>query len=186
MQFKSTMNSCGLKWTFSSCSQSVVFMDMTISIEDGKTETALYSKPLALYLYIFPHSCHLPGVFTGLIYGMILRIHQLCSKETDVNREIYLFTRRILDRGHNLDEITTLFSRTIINTKKYFHGSQPTGNNSCIRKQRQLRDRCTFNCLFIPTTPRWASRGLGNASSSNPWETATQSYNKPGRPRNPN
>ena len=46
----------------------------------------MYSKPLALYLYLPPHSCHAPGVLTGLVFGMILRIHRLCSKEEDVDK----------------------------------------------------------------------------------------------------
>jgi hypothetical protein len=118
-RFKSTMNSCGIKWTFSPRSQSTIFMGMTISIEDGKLETALHAKPLALYLYIPPHSCHAPGVLTGLIYGVVLRIHQLCSKENDINRELYLFMRRILDRGHDLDNTTNLFSKAMCNASKY-------------------------------------------------------------------
>ena len=126
---------------------------MTISSKDGKIETALYSKSLALYLYIPPHSCHLPGVLTGLSYGMILRIYQLSSKETDVDREMHVFMRRILNRGHNLDEITTLFSKAIINANIISNEAQPAGKNFCIRKFRQLRDRCTFSHLFIPTTP---------------------------------
>ena len=53
IKFKTIMNSCGLEWTFSPRSQSAIFMDMTISIENGKIETALYSKPLALYI-VYP------------------------------------------------------------------------------------------------------------------------------------
>ena len=63
--FQSAVNSGGLSWEFSKRSKSVVFIDMTIEIEDGKIVTSLYAKPLALYLYIPPHSCHAPGVHTG-------------------------------------------------------------------------------------------------------------------------
>ncbi|KAL7526149.1 hypothetical protein ACHAXR_001344, partial [Thalassiosira sp. AJA248-18] len=59
--FQATVNNGGLEWTFSKRSQSVVFMDMTIEIVGGKIMTSLYAKPLALYLYIPPHSCHTPG-----------------------------------------------------------------------------------------------------------------------------
>ena len=66
--FKSTMNSCGLEWKLSPRSQLVVFMDMTISFKDGKIETALYAKPLSLYLYNPPtHAMYrvfLQGYFT--------------------------------------------------------------------------------------------------------------------------
>ncbi|KAL7524310.1 hypothetical protein ACHAXR_000518, partial [Thalassiosira sp. AJA248-18] len=62
---QAAVNNGGLEWTFSERSQSVVFMDMTIEIVGGKIETSLYAKPLALYLYIPPHSCHAPGVLSG-------------------------------------------------------------------------------------------------------------------------
>jgi hypothetical protein len=76
-----------------------------------------------LYLYIPPHSCYVPCVLTELIYGMILWIYQLYSKEKDVDKETYLFMRRILDRGHSLDNITILFSKAILNVKKYLQRS---------------------------------------------------------------
>ena len=85
-RYKSTINSCGLEWTFLSHSQSIAFMDTTISTEGGNIATPLYTKPPALYLYIPPHSCHAPGVLTRLICRILLRIYQLCSKEKDVER----------------------------------------------------------------------------------------------------
>ena len=150
IKFKTTMNSCGLKWTFSPRSQSVIFMDMTISIENGKIETALYSKPLALYLYIPPHSCHSPGVLAGLIYGMILQIHQLCTKEIDVDREMYLFMRRILNRGHNLDKITTLFSKAIINAKQYLRRSPARRKELLYQKTQAAKRQVYFHLTFHP------------------------------------
>jgi len=66
-------------------------MDMTIQIEDGLIVTSLYAKPMALYQYIPPNSCHPPGVLTGLVYGQILQIYQLCSKMEDVDQELCLF-----------------------------------------------------------------------------------------------
>ena len=78
--FQQAVNSGGLAWEFSKRSKSVVTMDMTIEIGDGKIMTKLYAKPLALYLYIPPHSCHAPGVHIGLIFGNVLRIFQLNSR----------------------------------------------------------------------------------------------------------
>ena len=54
---------------------------------------------------------------------MILRIYQLWSKEKDVDRDTYLFMRRILDHGHSLGNITFLFSKAILNAKPYLQRS---------------------------------------------------------------
>ena len=79
--FKNTVNNGGLNWTFTDRSRQVDFMDMTIKIVGSKIETTLFEKPLALHLYIPPHSCHPPGVIIGIVMGNVLRIFQLCSRQ---------------------------------------------------------------------------------------------------------
>ena len=138
---------------FSPCSQSVIFVNMTISIENGKIETAFYSKPLTLYLYIPSHSCHSPGILAELIYGMILRIHQLCSKETDLDREMHLFMRRILDCGLNLGEITTLFLKAINNTKRYIQRSPAHRKELLHQKAQAAKRQVYFHLPFHPNHP---------------------------------
>ena len=49
----------GLEWEFSDRSLSSTFLDMNITIQPyGKLKTILYEKPMALYLFIPPHSAH--------------------------------------------------------------------------------------------------------------------------------
>eukprot|EP00956_Cyclotella_meneghiniana_P038079 scaffold148520_cov43-Cyclotella_meneghiniana.AAC.2 len=65
----------GMKWDCKNKpSTSVNFMDLTISIDNGRSRiiTPLYEKDLNLYLYIPPFSSHPCGVFTGTISGQIL------------------------------------------------------------------------------------------------------------------
>ena len=69
----------GIKWEFKPLSPSVDFLDITISIDNGCISTTLFEKALNLYLYISPHSCHPPGVLTGLVLGNCHRIYTLCS-----------------------------------------------------------------------------------------------------------
>jgi hypothetical protein len=94
-------------------------MDMTIQIEEGKIVTALYAKPMALYQYIPPNSCHPPGVLTGLVYGQILRIYQLCSKSTDIDKELLQFYKRLVDRGYSRDKLLPLFEKGVDNATDY-------------------------------------------------------------------
>eukprot|EP00956_Cyclotella_meneghiniana_P021804 scaffold40247_cov36-Cyclotella_meneghiniana.AAC.1 len=63
-------------------------MDLTISIDNGKFKFTLFEKPLNLYLYIPPNSAHPPGCITGLIFGNVLRIYQLCSEESDIHNPV--------------------------------------------------------------------------------------------------
>ena len=69
---------------------------MTISICKDWIIMSLYEKCMNLYLYIPPHSDHPPGVLTGLVYGYILRIHSLCSKQSDIDLRMRQFYAKML------------------------------------------------------------------------------------------
>jgi hypothetical protein len=94
-------------------------MDLWLKIVGRKMVTSLYTKPMALHLYLPPHSCHAPGVLSGLIFGNVLLIHQLCSDAQDVVKEIKLFLHRLLDQGYQLTQLTPLFQKALDNAKAY-------------------------------------------------------------------
>merc|ERR1711884_787583 len=50
-RFQCKMNESYLEWEFSNFSNRVDFMDMTITLVDGKLTTTLFEKALNLYLY---------------------------------------------------------------------------------------------------------------------------------------
>ena len=148
-----------MKSTFSSCSQSTIFMNKAISIENGKIETVLYAKPLAFYLYIPPQSCHSSDVLTGVISGMILLIYQLCSKEKDIDQELFLVTRRILDRRQSLDNTTTLFPKEIHNTNKYLQWSPIHRKELLHKKMQEAKIQVYFYIPFHPNHPSLDIKG---------------------------
>jgi hypothetical protein len=84
LNFQTCLNNSGLKWVFSKRSDEIVFMDLQLQIEGKKIITFLFAKPMALHLYIPPHSCHAPGVLSGVVFGNVSCIHQLCSRATDI------------------------------------------------------------------------------------------------------
>jgi hypothetical protein len=109
--FQALLNAMGLNWTFTSPHKKLIFMDMMIQIIDNKLVTTIYSKPLALYQYIPPNSCHPPGSLTGLVYGQILRIYQLCPLSEDVNKELSLFCKCLLNRRYLTPKLIPLFKK---------------------------------------------------------------------------
>jgi hypothetical protein len=118
-EFKAICNTMGLSWTFKSPRKKLIFMDMTIEIEGERLVTTIYAKPMALYQYIPPSSCHPPGVITGLIFGQILRIYQLCSHSKDIDKELSLFYQRLLTRGYKPKNLLPLFEKGINNAITY-------------------------------------------------------------------
>ena len=107
--FQNIINTMGLTWEFSPRSHNVTFMDLNITLVDGRLYTSLYAKPMALHLYLPPTSCHAPGLTVGLIHGHFYRLFMLCSHEKDIELEIYNFFNRLLDRGFSLPTLVPLF-----------------------------------------------------------------------------
>ena len=151
--FQRAVNSGGLTWEFSQRSKSVVFMDMTIEIEDGKIMTRLYAKPLALYLYIPPHSAHAPGVHTGLVFGNVLRIFQLNSRESDIINDLRLFYNCLVERGHQPRDLTPRFARAIKNAERYLSLSEAQRRHLKEEKKKASKRQVYFHIPFHPNNP---------------------------------
>ena len=154
--FKTVVNGSGLTWTFENPCKKIIFMDMTIHIEEGKIVTTLYAKPLALYQYIPPNSCHPPGVLTGLVYGQILRIHRLCSKNSDIEKEIRLFFNRLVDRGYLRTKLLPLFEKGFDNATSYM---SMTLDQRVARKKAKVGRSDERIFLHIPYHPQNPSSG---------------------------
>ena len=69
----------GLTWDVNEPAQLVDFMDLTITIANGRVSTMLFEKRSNRHLYIPAHLSHPPGVVNGIIHGMFCRIYSLCS-----------------------------------------------------------------------------------------------------------
>jgi hypothetical protein len=118
-EFKATCNTMGLRWTFKSPQKKLIFMDMTIRIEGEQLVTTIYAKSMALYQYIPPSSCHPPGVLTGLIFRQILRIYQLCSLSSDIDKELSLFYQHLLNNRYKPINLLPLLKKGINNAITY-------------------------------------------------------------------
>ena len=96
-----------------------LFMDMTIKISGNRLITALYAKAVALYQYIPPTSCHPPGALTGLVFGQVLQIFQICSRDQDIDLELAAFYHHLLDPGYKAANIIPLLIKGIDNANYY-------------------------------------------------------------------
>ncbi len=112
-----TMNSFGphgkrLEWLPSSKApdNKVDFLDMTFTIEpDGSISTKTYQKPMNLYLYLMPESSHPPGVFKGMIFGMIRRYWHQNTHTSDFRQMVKLLYERLRARSHSTSALRQWF-----------------------------------------------------------------------------
>ncbi len=148
--FQACLNNSGLRWIFSERANEVVFMDLRLKIDGKKITSSLYTKPMALHLYIPPHSCHVPRVLSGLVFGNVLRIHQLCSNSKDIVKEIKLLLHRLTDQGYQLVQLTPLFQQAMDNTKVYLQRS-PLDHLQVQSEKKEAHHQQVF--LHLPYHP---------------------------------
>ena len=131
----------------------VVFMDLRLKTEAKKVVASLYAKPMALHLYIHPHSCHAPGVLPGIVFGNVLQIYQLCSRAADVARELKIFLHRLLDCEYQLAQLTLLFQQVMDNAKAYLCCTAL--NHLCARSKRgnEQHRRVFLHLPYHPANP---------------------------------
>ena len=108
-----------MEWEISERTNSVQFLDLTLTIKNNRIHSTLYKKPLNLHLYLPARSAHPPGVLHGLIAGHIYRAFSLCSSETDATasvNNIYQYLRR---RGYSHNTLQPIFDKALANKKVY-------------------------------------------------------------------
>ena len=138
-------------------STSVIFLNMVISIKNNCITTKMYEKTLNLYLYISPFSAHPPGVLTGLIIGNILRIHHLCSKESDCREFFTKFYQQLRAQGYLPSQLDPLFLRGFELTKT---AQMPTTKNKQTERRRSQQSTTDSNnndnvvILHLPYHPK--------------------------------
>jgi hypothetical protein len=152
-EFKKAINKSGLTWTFTDPSTQVDFMDLTIKIEGKKITTNLFEKPLALHLYIPPHSCHPPSCFGSLVSGMILRFYRLCTYQKDIRHWLKKFYGHLLDRGYQQDRILPLFNKSIENAV-YFTSTSDEYRLQIKTKLNETSHKIFFHLKYHPSDPK--------------------------------
>jgi len=88
-------------------STNTVFLDLNLQISGTTIKTSTFQKSMNLYLYIPPRSSHPPSCLKGLISGE-LRRYYLQNNSNDFQNLLTKFIRRLLDRGHKLEDLTPL------------------------------------------------------------------------------
>ena len=98
-----------LTWTADPPSNSVNFLDLTLSISNGTIASKTYVKDHNLHLYLPPTSAHAPGVLKSLIFGNLQRYWKQNTSATDYTKMALDFRHHLLARGHSPEVIDNIF-----------------------------------------------------------------------------
>ena len=145
----------------------MVFLDMNMFLKNSSVMTSLFSKPLNLYLYIPPVSCHPKGVINGLVFGHFIRVHILCCESKTILKETILFTNHLLERGYTFEDLSSLLdaaNQNAINyAKKFFSSSSAISN-----KANQDNKSVFFHLTFHPSHPNKEIKQAWKSLVANP------------------
>ena len=101
-EFKKDINTFGmLTWEFVEPSDSVDFLDLTISIERGQIITKTFQKEMNLYQYISPSSNHPPKMINGIIFSLLRTYMRQNTREADYQSVALKLFHRHAARGWN-------------------------------------------------------------------------------------
>lgn len=126
--FLTALNNWGvLRWTTTDRVNSLVFLDLTVSIDplSNKLYFKSYSKDMNLHLYIPPTSAHPPGMLKGLIYGRVRHFYEQNSNQTNFITSCKALLEHLIARGYSRQNLLPLFLEiTRRLEKKGYHQNQ--------------------------------------------------------------
>ena len=90
-----------IKFTCDHSFTSIPFLDVNVSLHNGKIVTDLYTKPTDKHQYLLHLSCHLIHTKRAIPFSLALRLRRICS----TNETFTLRTNELIDylhkRGYN-------------------------------------------------------------------------------------
>ena len=147
-----------LTWVVSALSHQVDFMDLTISIRGHRLHTTLYEKPSNHHLYIPPHSCHPPGLLSGIVHGMLFRIHTLCSDPADRQNRTIAFFRQLQRRGYLPRRLFPMFNTALrrlrLRAAGVANAPVPATDTSLPSGEKDLQRCILFHLQYHPKNPK--------------------------------
>ena len=143
-----------LKWEATSPTNSVLFLDLQVSITDtGTITTSTYQKARNNYLYRPPSSAQPPHILYSLIYGTLHRYFWQNTKIQDYEDFVTKFFNRLMDRVHKQRDLKPLFQRA---AKELKNSSMP--NPRLGPKPAQSKEADSMLFIHLPYRPQQPSR----------------------------
>ena len=79
---------------------SILFLDTSLSIENGRIETDLFKKETDRNQYLLRESCHPAGVTASIPFSLELRIVRICSQNANRDKRLGELKNILLQRGY--------------------------------------------------------------------------------------
>ena len=98
-------NYATIKFTAEWSKTQIIFLDVTVYLENGKIKTDLYVKPTNTHQYLHSSSCHPYDCKTEILYSQMLPLNRICSDSTSIDRRCNDLEGWLLERGYKESEV---------------------------------------------------------------------------------
>ena len=142
-----------IKLTWSPPAKHCNFLDVIVSVKNGKLHTNVYQKHLNTYAYLPYHSYHTVAQKRGFIKGEAIRYARICTSEVDFKLMVKLFTLRLQRRGYPLSFIERSLGKVQHKDK---HNYAVTSRNNNAKKVIPLLFKTEYNPVVSHTNVRTA------------------------------
>ena len=130
-----------LRFTVEIGGKRLKFMDLLITLENGRLHTTVYSKPTDGHLYLHYDSCHPKSTKSAVQTGVALRLRRICSSEEEFNQAFKNYQAYLVSRNHSPNEVV-----------KHFNSVRNTSRSDA-RKKRQKVDGAKKQRFFTEYNP---------------------------------
>lgn len=118
-----------LTWTADPPSNTVNFLDLTLTLSNGNITSKTYVKEHNLHLYLPPTSAHAPGVLKSLIFGNLQRYWKQNSLAADYTKMATDFRHHLLARGHTPEVLDKIFIEAASHIDNTSNNTKTVGNS---------------------------------------------------------
>ena len=93
-----------IKFTSEWSKTQIIFLNVTVYLENGKIKINLYVKPTDTHQYLYSSSCH-PYCKKGIPHSQTLGLNRICSDSTSFDRRCNDLERWLLEKGYKEKEV---------------------------------------------------------------------------------
>ena len=124
-------------------SRSVEYLDVKITIQDGRLITDLYRKPMSCNTYLENSSCHPKHTKLNIPYGIALRMKMICSEDALFEKNVEKLVKWLVEKKHDLK-----------NTLEMIDKARKIDRKELLKKNDKIEnDKSIFVYPYIPGIP---------------------------------
>ena len=107
-----------IKFTMEKSFNKINFLDVSVSKNNNKLSTELYTKEMATHQYLHAKSCHRNCIKRAIPYGQAVRIKLICSDENVLNERLTQLETWLLKRGYLQENVRSEIERVNLTSRE--------------------------------------------------------------------